>query len=341
VSYDIYGLGNALVDMEFRIDEGFLRTHGITKGHMTLVTEERLDGLSAALQEHEPERMSGGSAANSIIAAQGFGCRTYYSCRVADDPTGQHFLADMKAAGVSTNLNARVPATAGKSGRCLVLVTADAERSMNTFLGISAALDATTIDEAALATSRYFYAEGYLSSGEASTEAAIAARELAESAGVHTAISLSDPSMVTFFRDHLTRILGNGVHSLFCNEEEALSWARTDRLDLALNELRDIGRTVCVTLGKRGCLVVTGHDATPVPGFAAQAVDTNGAGDIFAGACLAGWCAGMETTQGAAFGNFAAAQLIQTYGARFRRIEDYPRVLARFTTDAQGSARQG
>ncbi len=251
MQYDVYGLGNALVDMEFRIDDGFLRRHGIDKGHMTLVAEERLLQLTAALHEYEPERMSGGSAANTIIAVQGFGGRTFYSCRLADDPTGRHFLADLGAAGVATNRNALAESAAGQSGRCLVLVTPDAERSMNTFLGISTALDTDDIDEAALAGSKYFYAEGYLSSSDSSLAAAVAARQLAESTGVKTAISLSDPSMVTYFRDNLTRILGNGVDYLFCNEEEALNWAGTDRIDLAVRELRDIGRTVCITLGKR------------------------------------------------------------------------------------------
>jgi sugar/nucleoside kinase (ribokinase family) len=340
MNYDVYGLGNALVDMEFRVEDGFLRQHGIDKGHMTLVTEERLDALTEALAEHEPERMSGGSAANTIIAIQCFGGRTFYSCRLAEDPTGRHFLADLGAAGVRTNANALEHAIPGKSGRCLVLVTPDAERSMNTFLGISTSLNTGDIDEAALAQSKYLYLEGYLSSAPDALEAAVAARELAESAGVKTAASLSDPSMVTFFRDNLNRILGNGVDRLFCNEEEALSWASTDRMDVAINELRDIGRTVCITLGKRGCVVVTGREVRPVAGFPARAVDTNGAGDVFAGACLYGWATGMESTAAAAFGNFAAAALIETYGARFRALEQYRQVLARFRADAQTAARQ-
>jgi fructokinase len=340
MSYDVYGLGNALVDMEFRVEDSFLRTHGIDKGHMTLVTEERLDALTAALHEHHPERMSGGSAANTIISIQCFGGQTFYSCRLADDPTGRHFLTDLGTAGVHTNRNALEHSMAGKSGRCLVLVTPDAERSMNTFLGISTALNTGDIDERALAASKYLYMEGYLSSADAALQAAVAAREFAESAGVRTAVSLSDPSMVTFFRDNLVRILGNGVDHLFCNEEEALSWAGTDRMDIATRELRDIGRSVWITLGKRGCLVVNGHDETTVPGFAARAVDTNGAGDIFAGASLFATCAGMDTTTAAAFGNFAAAALIETYGARFRKPEDYRGVLQRFRSTVRTADRQ-
>jgi sugar/nucleoside kinase (ribokinase family) len=341
MQYDVYGLGNALVDMEFRVDEGFLRHHGISKGHMTLVPEERLDALTAALSDYRPERMSGGSAANTIIAVQGFGGRTFYSCRLAGDDTGQHFLSDLGTAGVATNRNALADISAGKSGRCLVLVTPDAERSMNTFLGISSALNPADIDEAALATSRFFYAEGYLSSGAESLAAAIAARELAETSGVHTAVSLSDSSMVAFFRDNLTLILGNGIDLLFCNEEEALAWASTDRMDIAVRELREIGRMVYITLGKAGSLVVSAHDLTRVDGFSARAVDTNGAGDIFAGACLYGWCAGFDPVACASFGNFAAARLVATYGARFRQIGDYRQLIAEFRSGVPVAVHRG
>jgi sugar/nucleoside kinase (ribokinase family) len=332
--YDVYGLGNALVDMEYRVDEAFLKRHGIVKGHMTLVDEERLTALIRDLAEYQPERMSGGSAANTIIAVQGFGGRTFYSCRLADDEVGRFFLTDLSAAGVATNGNAAKPEPSGHSGRCLVLVTADAERSMNTFLGISTELGTSEIDEEALSRSSYFYSEGYLSSSSCSAAAAIACRELAESAGVKTAISLSDPSMVQFFRDDLVRMLGNGVDHLFCNEEEALAWARTDRLDLAVAELKDIGRAVNVTLGKRGSLAVTQHGQTLVPGLEVRAVDTNGAGDIYAGACLHGWCAGMAPEQAAAFGNFAAARLVQAYGARLRHLDDYRQTLDAFRDTA-------
>lgn len=328
--YDVYGLGNALVDMEYRVDDGFLSRHGIAKGHMTLVDEDRLNNLVAALAEYQPERMSGGSAANTMIAVQGFGGQTFYSCRLADDEVGGYFLNDLGHAGIVTNDNAALPQVAGQSGQCLVLVTPDAERSMNTFLGISTQLGTGEIDQAALAKARYFYAEGYLSSSPDSLAAAIACRELAEASRVKTAISLSDPSMVELFRDNLVKILGNGVDHLFCNEEEALTWAGTDRLDIAVTELRDIAREVNITLGKAGSLAVTQDDRTLVPGYEVNAVDTNGAGDMYAGACLYGWCAGMSPAQAAAFGNFAAGQLVQTYGARLRHVGDYGQTLQAF-----------
>jgi fructokinase len=316
--------------MEYRVDDGFLARHEVAKGHMTLVDEPRLDSLVAALTDLQPERMSGGSAANSMIAVQAFGGHSFYSCRLADDEVGGYFLKDLSAAGIVTNANAGTPTMSGQSGRCLVLVTPDAERSMNTFLGISTELGPAEIDETALASARYFYAEGYLSSSPTSLQAAIACREAAEAAGVKTAISLSDPSLVEFFRDNLTRILGNGVDHLFCNEEEALTWARTDRLDVAVAELKDIGRAVNVTLGKRGSLAVEAGRQHLTEGFEVRAVDTNGAGDMYAGACLFGWCAGMDAETAARFGNFAASRLVQAYGARLRDLEDYRRTLEAF-----------
>jgi sugar/nucleoside kinase (ribokinase family) len=326
--YDIYALGNALVDMEYTVDDGFLRRHRIDKGHMTLVDEARLDELLVSLRDLKPKRMSGGSAANTMIAAQAFGCRTFYSCKVADDDVGGFFVKDLATIGVATNR--QHPTTEAKSGRCLVLITPDAERSMNTFLGISDKLTVSEVDEEALRNSHYTYIEGFLSSSETARTAAARCREQAEADGIKTAITLSDVSMVRFFRDALTTMLGNGVDHLFCNEEEALAWAGSDRLDIAVAELKDIARSVNVTLGARGSLVINGHDRWEVPGFPVKPIDTNGAGDIYAGACLAGWNVGMPPQVSARFGNFAAARLITRYGARLEAMTDYQTVLADF-----------
>jgi sugar/nucleoside kinase (ribokinase family) len=327
-SYDVYALGNALVDMEFSVDDGFLRRHRIDKGHVTLVDEARMEELLASLRELEPKRMSGGSAANTLIAAQAFGCRTFYSCKVADDEVGAFFLNDLATIGVATNR--QKPSFEAKSGRCLVLITPDAERSMSTFLGISDKLAVSEVDEKALRESEYLYIEGFLSSSATGRDAAIRCRELAESDGLKTALTLSDASMVRIFREPLTAMLGNGVDHLFCNEEEALDWAGTDRLDIAVAELKDIARSVNITVGARGSLVINGHDRWEVAGFPVTPIDTNGAGDIYSGACLAGWTAGMPPEVAARFGNFAAARLITRYGARLATKADYRRVLEDF-----------
>ena len=326
--YDVYGLGNALVDIEYPVDEGFLQRHGIAKGHMTLVDETRLDLLMADIQALDPERFSGGSAANTLMAVQGFGGNCFYSCRVAEDDVGRHFLDDLTGAGIGANRNAAV--STGRSGLSLILITEDAERSMNTFLGVSSQLNADAIDESALAAARTLYVEGYLTSSPPSLLAAVAARRLADEQGVATAVSLSDPSIVLSFRKEMERLLGNGVDWLFCNEEEALTWAKTDRLDLAIAELKDIGKVCFLTLGRRGSLSVVKGKPTKAPGFPAAAVDTTGAGDIYAGACLYGLTIGMAEAAAARFGNFAAAALVQRYGARLRDASQYRRLLEAF-----------
>lgn len=337
MKFDVYGLGNALVDMEFRVEDAFLRTHGIDKGHMTLVDEARLDALADALRERPHERISGGSAANTIYAVQSLGGKTFYSCRLADDETGRHFLEDLSRVGVRTNPNALIHHQAGQSGRCMVLVTPDAERTMSAYLGISTALNPKDIDDEALRHSRYLYIEGYLSSADSALQAALEARARAHDQQVLIAVSLSDVSMVNFFRDPLARILGNGVDVLFCNEEEALAWAKTDRLDIAARELQDVGRCVSITMGKRGCLVMDGRQQREVKGYPANAVDTNGAGDVFAGASLFALCRGVEAPSAAAFGNFAAAALVESYGARFRDPTLYRATLERFNRAGQGA----
>ena len=327
-AYDVYGLGNALVDMEYRVDDAFLDRHGIAKGHMTLVEEAFLNRLTDDLSKRPHERVSGGSAANTALAVQGFGGSAFYSCKVASDDVGRHFLDDLTSAGVATNANAG--ASEGLTGRCIVLVTDDAERSMNTFLGASRSLSVAEMDEAALAKAGALYIEGYLSAQPTGLEAALRTRQLADEFEVPAAVSLSDPSMVTFFGDQLERLLGNGVHWLFCNEEEALTWAGTDRLDLAIAELKDIGRTCFITLAARGSISVANGRRREVPGFAVHALDTTGAGDIYAGACLHGLRLGMAEPDAARFGNHAAAALVQQYGARLRTPAEYRQLLKDF-----------
>ena len=319
--YDVYGVGNALVDMEHSVDDIFLRDHGIAKGHMTLVDEARMDTLLKSLDGREAKRMCGGSAANTAYAVCGFGGTSYYSCRVAGDEAGAYFLAEIGAAGVDTNPHD--PDAPGKTGRCLVLVTADAERSMNTCLGVSEAIDPGDINTEALAQASYLYIEGYLSSSTSGRAAAVRAREVAEDEGVRTSMTLSDPAMVEFSRDGLTTMLGNGVHQLFCNEEEALAWTRTDRIDIAVNELRDIAPCVNITLGSAGCLVATSAGRRRVSGFQVTANDTTGAGDIYAGACLYVLNRGGSPDAAARFANYAAAQLVTRYGARLANADAY------------------
>ena len=328
--YDVYGIGNALVDMAYSVDDIFLVENDIAKGHMTLVDRPQMERLISSLGELAPERACGGSAANTIFAVRGFGGQAYYSCRVANDSTGNYFVSEMRDAGIM--INPQDPITRGRSGRCLILVSPDAERSMNSYLGVSEHLTVDQIDEASLTRSRYLFIEGYLASSKSGAVAATRAREIADRNDVSTSLTLSDPTMVNFFRDALKNILGNGISRLFCNEEEALTWAQTDRLDIAARELSDIAPHVAITLGPNGSLYVGPDGTRSVAGYDVEAIDTNGAGDMYAGAFLAAISQQASSFEAARFANFAASNIVSRHGARLTSITAYQELKRAFNS---------
>lgn len=314
--YHVYGVGAALVDTEIEVSDADLDAMAVEKGLMTLVDEPRQARLLAHLQGHlvHSKRASGGSAANTIIAIAQFGGSAFYSCKVADDDNGRFYLQDLRAAGVAHREDG--DHEDGITGKCLVLITPDAERSMNTFLGISATLSEADLSPAAIAASEYVYIEGYLVTSPTGRAAAIRAREIAEQHGVRTSLSFSDPGIVAHFRDGLRDMLGARVDLLFCNRDEALSWAQTDDLDRAVAQLKTIANTFAITLGADGALVYDGttlHDIAP---HAVKAVDTNGAGDMFAGAFLYGITAGRSFAEAGRLASIAAATVVADFGPR-------------------------
>ncbi|KZY31864.1 MULTISPECIES: adenosine kinase [unclassified Oleiphilus] len=315
--YHVYGLGAALVDTEIEVTDEFLSQANIEKGLMTLVDETRQAEILELMKEHlvGSKRASGGSACNSIIAASYFGAKTYYSCKVSDDENGLFFQQDTQAAGVTTSDKAHPNGTTGK---CLVMITPDAERTMNTFLGVSAELDEAQLDAKAIAQSEYLYIEGYLVTSPSGKQAAIKAREIAEQQGVKTAISLSDPGMVEFFGEGLKEMIGQQVDLLFCNKDEALAWTQSNNIEDAAEKLKETAKSFAITLGKDGALVYDGNEISIVAGVEAKAIDTNGAGDMFAGAFLYAITHDQTFAQAATLANRAAAQVVSQYGPRLR-----------------------
>ena len=314
--YDIYGLGAALVDTEIEVDENDLNRFDIEKGVMTLVDEARQHQLLDMLEGHlvTAKLASGGSAANSIIAAQYFGASTFYSCKVADDEHGQFYLKDMINAGVDLPANCKVPE--GITGKCLVMITSDAERTMNTFLGISETLSPEQLDPEALKASRFVYLEGYLVTSQTGKPAAIRARELAQEHGVQTALSLSDPGIVQYFHEGLLEIIGDGVDILFCNKAEALTFTGTDYVSDAVEKLKQYAKSFAITLGSEGSLVFDGEQQHLIETLQVHAVDTNCAGDMFAGAFLYAISQGQNYPDAAKFANCAAAKVVSQFGPR-------------------------
>lgn len=314
--YHLYGLGAALVDTEIDVTDEELRQMGVDKGLMTLVDEQRQHELLEHLQGHmvHANHASGGSAANSVIAASYFGARTFYSCKVANDDHGSFYMRDLKAAGVDCDIHD--DKDHGITGKCLVLITPDAERSMNTFLGISATLSEKELNVEALKNSEYLYMEGYLVTSDSARQAAIRAREIAEANGVKTSLSFSDPGIVQNFREGLGEMLGDGVDLLFCNEAEALSWARCDSLDKAVASLKEVAGSFAVTRGALGALVYDGRDLIEIAPYKVAPVDSNGAGDMFAGAFLYGLIDGRGHAEAGRLASLASATIVANYGPR-------------------------
>ncbi|NNC55342.1 MAG: adenosine kinase, partial [Pseudomonadales bacterium] len=247
-NYQLYGMGAALVDTEIQVSDAELDQLQVEKGMMTLVDPERRAYLLEKLDDHlvHSQRASGGSAGNTIIAASYFGATTFFSGKVADDDNGHFYMRDMKSAGVATPDAAFEP---GITGKCLILITPDAERSMNTFLGASESFSSRELDLQALAASEYLYIESYLVTSPSGKAAAIAAREHAQANGTRVALSFSDPGIVEHFRDGIGEIMGGKLDLVFCNREEALHFAGTCDLNEAIEALQKVCDEFVITLG--------------------------------------------------------------------------------------------
>ncbi len=315
--YHIYGIGAALVDTEIAVNDEELKAFGIDKGVMTLVDESRQHELIEKLSDHliASKRASGGSAANTIIAASYFGADTFYSCKVADDENGKFYINDMKSANVAMP---NIVASQGITGKCLVMITPDAERTMNTFLGISETVSSDELDNSAIKNSAYVYIEGYLVSSETGRAAAIECRKIAEANNVKTALSLSDPAMVQFFHDGLREMIGSKVDLLFCNLDEALAYTKTESVDAAIAALKIIADEFVITLGNKGALIYDGNDIIEIAPCETEAIDSNGAGDMFAGAFLYALTQGHSHTLAGNLASLAASTVVSQFGPRLK-----------------------
>ncbi|HBS25776.1 MAG TPA: adenosine kinase [Gammaproteobacteria bacterium] len=312
--YHVYALGNALVDMEFEVDDKFLNDNNVEKGVMTLVEEDRQHELMCQLDAFDGNKASGGSAANTIIAVAAFGGNSFYSCRVSNDDLGDFYMHDLHAAGVDSNLNSNRPE--GTTGKCLVMVTDDAERTMNSFLGISATLDSGDLDKDAIRNSDYLYMEGYLVSSPTGKQATLDARKIAQEAGVKIALTFSDPAMVQFFHDGLQEMVGDGVDLLFCNEDEAMAYTKKDTVEAAIDALKPVAKTFAVTLGSKGALLFDGKKEIHIEPNAVTAIDSNGAGDMFAGAFLYAITHGKSYEEAGKLASLASSKVVSQFGPR-------------------------
>lgn len=316
---DIVGIGNALVDQEFEVTDEFLQQHRIEKGLMTLIEDEDQERLIQLLS-HQGElkkQSGGGSAANSLVGFAQFGGKAFYCCKVADDQAGQFYCDDLERIGITTSIGHKKHE--GKTGRCLVMVTPDAERTMRTYLGITADLSVDELDEDAIARAEYLYIEGYLVTSPIARQAIVRSKEIARANGTKIAVTCSDPAMVKYFRDGIDLILEGGVDVLFCNEEEGKLLTGTDDAQEALQLLQQKAKLVALTLGKNGALLGDGERQVAVPGVNVKAIDTNGAGDMFAGAMMFGLIRNYSLAACGLLASHAAAEVVSNFGPRLTR----------------------
>lgn len=312
--YDVLGIGNALFDILVQTDEVFLSRHGMTKGGMSLIDEER---ASAIYRDMGPAtKMSGGSAANTIVGIASLGARAAYVGKVRDDEIGRMYSHDIRAAGVAFETK---PAGSGAATGCsYILVTPDGERTMNTYLGAAQDLMPADIDADQISAAAFVYLEGYLWDPQSAKEAFVKAATIAHQAGRQVALTLSDSFCVDRYRGEFLELMRNGtVDLVFANESELHSLYQTSDFDTALKQLREDVALAAVTRSEKGCVVASKDGFTAVPAFPIeQIVDTTGAGDLFAAGFLFGLSRGVGHENAARLGALAAAEIIQHIGAR-------------------------
>jgi sugar/nucleoside kinase (ribokinase family) len=317
--YNVYGIGNALVDMEFEVSPETLQDLGIDKGVMTLVDEARQTELIGKLGNSQ-KRSGGGSAANTMVAIAQLGGQGFYSCKVGNDESGKFYLEDLRNCGLDTNEHGG-NAEVGITGKCLVLVTPDADRTMNTFLGITGEISERELVPEAIAAADYLYLEGYLVTSSTAKAAAIRGREIATAAGVKTALSLSDPNMAIFFREGLLEMIGTGVDFVFANESEALTLAGVEEIEGAIEYFQTFTQGFAITRGSQGSLIYDGENLLEIAPYPVTAVDTVGAGDMYAGAFLYGITHGMGYAGAGNLASLSASRVVSKFGARLETSE--------------------
>ena len=311
--FDVTAVGNAIVDVLAQADDRFLSDHELEKGVMSLIdgtSADRLYGLMGPGVE-----ASGGSAANTVAGIAGLGGRAAFIGKVADDQLGQVFRHDIRAVGVAFDTP---PLKGGIStARCLIFVTPDAQRTMQTFLGASAQLGPEDVDEARIAASKVIYLEGYLWDQPPAKEAMRKAAVAAGKAGRKVSFTLSDPFCVDRHRDEFLDLVENHVDILFANESEIMSLYKVNDFEHAMDRVRGHCEVAALTRSELGSVIVSGREAEvigaePVPAV----VDTTGAGDAYAAGFLYAYTQGRELRACGRLGSLLAAEVISHYGAR-------------------------
>ena len=326
MKFDICSVGSALVDFTFSIDKEYeknLIKYGIPKGSMTLIEKEDQEVLINELMEmgKTPDKACGGSGTNSTVAASLFGAKCHMTCIVSDDDHGRFYIEDLSSNNVS-HTNAPISSEIS-SGRCLVMVSDDAERTMCTNLGISTEFWTSDLDVEVIKASHYLFIEGYLIASPKGMEVCEKAIEVAKENDTKVSISLSDPNIVNAFKNEIKTLLDMKCDLIFCNEDEALTYTETDDISNAFQIFKEITPNFLITQGSSGCIGFDGKNEFNIPGIRVNAIDSNGAGDMFAGAVLYCITTGSSLEKGALFGCYAASKVVGNVGPRLIKDEYY------------------
>ena len=311
--FDVLGIGNAIVDVLSRSDDAFLAKHGLIKGGMQLIDADQAKSLYHDMGPGV--EISGGSAANTIAGLSSFGAKTGFIGTVNDDQLGEVFRHDITSLGVDFSLPARTEGA--PTAQCLILVTPDGERTMNTFLGASQTLNPDDIDESVVEQAEIVYLEGYLFDPAPAKEAFYKAARIAHDKGCRVALTLSDSFCVDRHREEFRVLVSDEVDILFANEAEIMSLYETDTFDEAANRVRTECGLAALTRSEKGSVIITPKEKYVVPALPIdKLVDTTGAGDLFAAGFLYGLSCQRPLIDCARLGGVAAAEIIGHIGAR-------------------------
>ena len=314
--FDVLGIGNVLMDIIAPVSDEFLTDNAITKGSMTLIDEPRALTVNKALKTAgSVQEIAGGSAANTLFGIGALGLRAAYLGNVADDGVGKRISKAMAEGGVDFSSK---PKTSGPaSGRCLIAVTPDGERSMSTFLGTSCLFTPKDIVKSKVESADCVYLEGYLYDTEPAKAAFIKVAEIARAANRKVALTLSDSFCVDRHRESFRQLVDNHVDILFANTDEILSLYETDSLDKALDALTKTKTVACITRSEKGSIIQDAKRRYHIKAYPVdKVVDTTGAGDQYAAGVLAGRALGLDWADAGHLGSLAAAEVISHYGAR-------------------------
>ena len=328
---DISAIGNALVDTVFKVEHSLIAELGLEIDQMTLSSAEEHVPIIERLIASGADTVSdcGGSATNSLVAAASFGAKCFHTCKVSDDQDGVRYLESLKEAGVGHKGN-MAPANSIPTGKCLILVTPDAKRTMTTALNVSSLMNESDLDLDQIANSKIFYIEGYMVTSEENYKVTLQAlNHLQNFPEVKIAFSLSDPGIVMGFKDKFYEMESFGLDYIFGNDDEAMAFVGAENIDEAFTKLQEKSYTSVITMGEKGSAVITSDEIIHTPNVSIEPVDTNGAGDMFAGSFLYALLQNNDLRSCAEFANYGASRVVETFGPRLNQ-ESYREVLNNF-----------